>query len=162
AAPADYLDVILRDLRPSDQAARLTELSQRDGRVRLPFLGIRADDTRKGARGALVTHVFPRTPAYEAGLRVGDVILRADDQPIDGDGTLGRFVASQSPGTPVVLTFARNGQSRIVRVALSERPVRLWEPDPAAVREGRSGYDLQSLTPELAVGFGLDQQAQGV
>jgi WD40 repeat protein/predicted Ser/Thr protein kinase len=163
-APAHYLDIIMQDLRPSDLAVRLTELSQRDARVRLPFLGLRADDTARGdpSRGARVTHVYPRTPAYEAGLRVGDVIVRANDQTIENDGELGRFVASQSPGAPVVLTFARAGQPRIVQVTLAERPVRLWEPDPAALREGRSGYDLQALTPELAVGFGLDPQAQGV
>jgi S1-C subfamily serine protease len=62
----------------------------------------------------------------------------------------------------VALTFTRGGEPRIVQATLAERPVRLWEPDPSALREGRSGYDLQGLTPELAVGFGLDPQAQGV
>ena len=52
---------------------------------------------------------------------MGDVILRANDQLIDSDGGLGRFVASQSPGAPVALTFARNGVPRIVQVALAER-----------------------------------------
>src|SRR6185436_2490704 len=165
AAPADYLDLIIQGLGPSDQAARLAELSQRDGRVRLPFLGLRTDDddTKGGsARGARVTHVFPRTPAHEAGLRVGDVIVRANDQLVADDVTLGRFVASQSPGAAVALTFARNGDPRTVQVTLIERPARLWEPDPSALREGRSGYDLQGLTSDLAVGFGLDPLAQGV
>jgi WD40 repeat protein len=164
AAPPDYLDTILPDLRPSDQATRLTELSQRDGRVRLPFLGIRSGTLGKGptARGAQLSHVFPRSPAYEVGLRVGDVIVNANDQVIRAALDLERFVASQSPGTAVALTFARNGEPLTVRVTLAERPVRLWEPDPLAVHEGRSGFDLQALTPELARTFGLDPSTQGV
>jgi S1-C subfamily serine protease len=95
-------------------------------------------------------------------LRVDDVIVNANDQAISGALDLDRFVASQSPGTPVALTFTRGSQPLTVRVTLAERPIRLWEPDPLAVREGRSGFDLQALTPELATTFGLDPSTQGV
>jgi serine protease Do len=113
-------------------------------------------------RGARVTHVFPRTPADQAGLRVGDVIVRANEQPIEGDNELGRYVASQSPGGAVQLRFVREGTPRVIDLALSERPARLWEVDAAAAREVRSGYDLQSLPAELAVTLGLDPLTQGV
>jgi WD40 repeat protein len=161
-APGRYLDLLLREIQPSDQAARLTELSVRDGRVRLPFIGIRSDSGTGAVHGARVTHVFPQSPAFEAGLRVGDVIVRANDQLVDDDAGLGRYVASQSPGTAVSLRFDRAGEPRVVQLRLAQRPARLWPVDIAALHEGKSGYDLQTLTPQLAVTLGLDSQVQGV
>jgi WD40 repeat protein len=168
-APADYLRLLIRDLGSSDQAARLTQLNAKDGRVRFSFLGIRTDARRlaEGAReahpaGALVSHVFANTPADQAGIRRGDLILAIDGQPVNEDSTLGAYLISHPAGTGVKLTFLRDGLTRTVGTVLAERPGRLWERDADTVVEPAGGYTLQTLRSPVAQAFGLDPATQGV
>jgi carboxyl-terminal processing protease len=73
---------------------------------------------------------IPNTPAARAGLQKGDVIVRLDDQPVDGM-TLADAVARMrgEPGTPIELTIRRSGQEdpisvSLVREAIRSEPVR--------------------------------------
>jgi WD40 repeat protein/predicted Ser/Thr protein kinase len=166
-APAEYLRLLIDNIGSSEQASRLTQLNLKDGRVRFPFLGIRTrgsrlpEDHEPPAGGALVTQVWPRTPAQRAGLRAGDIIVKADEQIITSDAALGSYLASRSAGVVVRLTLLRDGVSHVTDAALAERPSRLWEPDPAPLVEEHSGFALQTLTPEIATAFGLDPATQG-
>ena len=76
---------------PSNEVRSVYEQIIRDGRVRRGFLGVTLDTVKaefsavyglKEGRGAIVTDVRDATPAAAAGLKVGDVIVRFDDKPI--------------------------------------------------------------------------------
>jgi serine protease Do len=94
-------------------------------------------------------------------MRVGDIIVKADEQPITSEPMLGSYLASRSAGVLVTLTFLRDGATRVTEAALAERPSRFWEPDLVQSVEEHSGFSLQTLTPELAASFGLDPATQG-
>jgi hypothetical protein len=161
-APAEYLKLIIDRMgASSDRAGRLTQLSRKDGRVRYPFLGIRAMTAGAGHHGATVTRVFPDSPAAVAGLRAGDVIINADEQGIESDAQMGNYLASRSTGTPLTLTYVRGGQTDRAQLVLGDRPGRLEMPDGAQVREPRLGCLLQTLTPALAGSLGLDPALHG-
>jgi hypothetical protein len=165
-ASPEYLRLLIANIGSSEQASRLTQLNLQDGRVRFPFLGVRTRGTPVPAGdgpsgGALVTHVLPRSPAQRAGLRVGDIVIKADEQAITSEPMLGSYLASRSAGALVTLTFLRDGATRITEAALAERPSRFWEPDLVQAVEEHSGFSLQTLTPELAASFGLDPATQG-
>jgi Do/DeqQ family serine protease len=59
------------------------------------------------ARGVVVTHVDPGSPADRAGLRRGDVILRADDQDV---GSSGDLVQATQDGRAALLVRRRDQQ----------------------------------------------------
>jgi serine protease Do len=74
------------------------------------------------SRGVLVDRVIAGTPADEAGLAKGDIILEMDGKPVADTVSLGRKVAFTPPGTQVTLTILRKGQRKKADVKLRARP----------------------------------------
>ena len=70
---------------------------------------------------ALVIEVVPDSPAYEADIRLGDLILAVDDQEILPTRDLKDIIQGYKPGDRVRLTLLRDGQKEYVRVRLGRR-----------------------------------------
>lgn len=65
-----------------------------------------------GGPGPVITRVFPGTPAESAGLRKGDLIVKAKDhvfKPGEGQRVLWQIVAGRA-GTPVDISVLRDGE----------------------------------------------------
>ncbi|MBJ8347818.1 S1C family serine protease [Antrihabitans sp. YC2-6] len=74
-------------------------------------------------RGARVEVAIYGTPAYEAGLRSGDVITAVDEQPIDSSTALRIELNGRTPGDALRLAVTDEaGASRIVSVTLADGP----------------------------------------
>lgn len=71
--------------------------------------------------GVLVTSVREDSPAADAGLRAGDVILGVDGEPVNDPGQLAREVARADAGE-IELRVLRDRQERTLRATLPERP----------------------------------------
>ncbi|HET8818638.1 MAG TPA: DegQ family serine endoprotease [Xanthomonadaceae bacterium] len=71
-------------------------------------------------RGALVTRVFPGTPADQAGLRPGDVIRSFNGTRVDASSDLPPLVGTLPPGTEVTLSLLRDGTEREVSLELGK------------------------------------------
>lgn len=71
--------------------------------------------------GVLVTSVREDSPASEAGLRAGDVILRVGDERVEDPGELMSEIARAEAGE-VELRILRDRQERTIRATLPERP----------------------------------------
>lgn len=68
-------------------------------------------------RGLLVAGVFKDSPAKQAGIRPGDVIIKVNGHPIAGESSdVSTARIKGKPGTSVTLTIERNGKARTVRV----------------------------------------------
>ncbi|HEX3533337.1 MAG TPA: trypsin-like peptidase domain-containing protein [Gemmatimonadaceae bacterium] len=117
---------------PITLAKRVMDEIVKNGRVRVPALGIGIDDVSpedaavagvKDIRGVLVRN-FPsdNTPAKRAGLQPGDVIITADGQPVDRVSTLQRIVRNHNPGETIEIEAMRYGQRKNFRVTLMEAP----------------------------------------
>jgi S1-C subfamily serine protease len=62
------------------------------------------------------------TPAEQAGLRTGDVIVAVDDVPIDRNHPLPDVLAQYRPGERVTIGVWRAGEQQTVRITLGENP----------------------------------------
>ncbi|MFW6039527.1 MAG: PDZ domain-containing protein [Gemmatimonadota bacterium] len=71
--------------------------------------------------GALVATVRDDSPAAEAGLRAGDVIVRIAEEPVDDRGDVMREIARADAGE-VEIRVLRDGGERTLRATLPERP----------------------------------------
>jgi 2-alkenal reductase len=66
--------------------------------------------------------VFPDSPAAEAGLRAGDVIVGIDGDAVDGDRDLAEHILPHQPGDTITLELLRDGQEITVDVTLGTLP----------------------------------------
>ncbi len=141
------------------------------GAVRRPRLGVLVDEVDATdaevygldeIAGAEVKQVQEGTPAAKAGLRVGDVIVALDDQPIRTATQLISSLAQRQPGEKVTLSVIRDKKRRNFTVELSqfeaEARTTLRRVSRAAVDE-RLGFRAAPLTRELIGRFQLDVDA---
>lgn len=74
------------------------------------------------ARGALVTAVYPGSPAALAGIRPRDILLRLGIDDILDPADLRRHEAALKPGSKVAISGLRNGSPFHVEATLAQRP----------------------------------------
>lgn len=72
-----------------------------------------------------VTSVHPDSPAERAGLRVGDSLLKIDDQLLLHPVQLHRLVSGMSADHQAELTIFRDGKTETLMATLSSRPAEL-------------------------------------
>lgn len=69
-----------------------------------------------------VVSVTADSPAAQAGLQVGDVILSVNDTPLDANNRLADVIARFKPGDEVTLKIRRGNEEQDIRVTLGENP----------------------------------------
>jgi serine protease Do len=93
----------------------------------------------KSAKGALVAEAQPGSPASEAGIKSGDVILGIDGERIDGPRELAKRVAALGPGKKADLIYWHDGAEKTVTLKLGSLP----EDKEARVRPNlKEGNDV--------------------
>ena len=104
-------------------ARRVMEQIVEKGRVERGRIGISLRElspSADGARsqGARIAEVSPGSPAEIAGLRKGDIVLKADDRPILSAAQLRNRIGLARVGEQVRLTVERSGAAQTVTVAV--------------------------------------------
>ncbi|HLX53583.1 MAG TPA: DegQ family serine endoprotease [Aquella sp.] len=69
--------------------------------------------------GALVANIVPGSGAEKAGIKVGDIILKADGKSLDDVGALPLIVGSKKPGDKISLEVFRNSKTMTIDAVLS-------------------------------------------
>ncbi|MBN1956754.1 MAG: DegQ family serine endoprotease [Desulfuromonadales bacterium] len=112
-------------------------------------------------QGVLVTQVEDDSPAQEAGLKQGDVILMINHEKTADVGALRNRVALIKPGTKVELTVLRDGKTKILHAIIGQLENAKVRSEGGSLNVPMFGLSLQNLSPELAERFGY-QGEQGV
>ncbi|MHC4245316.1 MAG: Do family serine endopeptidase [Planctomycetota bacterium] len=142
---------------PSRMVGRIVNDLVDDGTVERGWLGVNiqpldpdlaATFGHDARSGVLVAGVVKGTPASDAGLRPGDIILDIEGRQTDTPAGLARRIADFTPDTEVTIDFLRDGDvlSRVVR--LGTRPGAGGSPvatTPAANAGPRLGLELAPL-----------------
>ncbi|HEX7117636.1 MAG TPA: Do family serine endopeptidase [Longimicrobiales bacterium] len=149
---------------PIDIAERVAEDLIEYGAVHRPKLGVAIDDVDPADRevyglarpaGAEVKRVEKGSPADRAGLRLGDVIVGVDGEPIESSGDLLELLALKDPSDEVELDVVRYGDRLEIAVELGafEPAVKKARSDAAEHEDdavSRLGFAATELTPDLA------------
>src|SRR5438552_16865999 len=162
---------------PSAMAQPIIEQLKATGKVERGWIGARiqpvTDDIAESVgldknRGAMVAAIDPGSPAAQAKLQPGDVILSYDGKPIERSRQLPRLVADTPPDKVVKLTIWRDGKEREVElkvIALNPNRPAPPPPDPEKPKSPPSvdalGVKLAKLTPDLRKQFSLSDGAKG-
>ena len=101
------------------------------GRIVRPFLGVEyvivTEDLsvlRKLPQGAFIQRVVKDTPAEEAGLKAGDIIIKVDGEDINEENTLAQAIRKHKVGDSLRLTIDRNGRQLELTAVLGEAPTK--------------------------------------
>ena len=113
-------------------------------------------------KGALVSQVFEGSPADEADLRHGDVILEFDGREIESYADLPRQVAATPPGAKVTIVVARDGKREKLEARLDEMEKPEIQPASLPTHSSEWGFEIEELTNEARENMGLEGEDRGV
>lgn len=112
---------------PINVAKDVAEQILKNGRVRRALLGVALGDVTPEiaarldlpvSEGAVILNVAENSPAAKAGLRAGDIIVRADDATVRSGGDLRRAIRAKAPGQTIALTVKRGNSDKQVSARL--------------------------------------------
>lgn len=113
--------------------------------------------------GVLVNGVHTGSPAEQADIKVGDVILAVNGREVDDPEALRFRIATLSVGTSAQLTVSRNGQEKNITVTLKSPP-----DSPARDISDIGGHNpftgatVANINPALSEEMGLEHIEAGV
>jgi serine protease Do len=104
-------------------------------------------------KGILISQVTENSPADKAGLKVGDLIVRYQDNEVSEVGDFRNRIALTPPGSEIKLTIIRNGKHQDVNVIVGN-----LDKAPALTKSSTESADelgiiVQTITPDLAKQF---------
>jgi Do/DeqQ family serine protease len=160
---------------PSNMAKTVMDQLIDSGKVRRSQLGIGIQRVTsdvaaslgiKEVRGVLVNSVMPGSPAAEAGIQRGDVIVALNGEAVEDSNSFRNRIAGTAPGTQVALTLLRNGQEMKVQPKLREFQAETARGNSGAPSPdeptGQLGVTVQPLNPQLSQQLGLPAGTQGL
>lgn len=164
---------------PSNLAQPIIGQLREFGKTRRGWLGVRiqtvTDEIARGlglpkASGALVASITKGAPAETAEIKVGDVILRFDNKPVEEMRRLPRIVAETDVGRAVEVEIWRQGKLIKLPVTLGEFPedesklvAATNAPETTQkVEIEELGLTLSAITASLRAQYELDDSIQGI
>jgi serine protease Do len=115
---------------PSSMAKKITENLIKNGKVVRGYLGVLPDNLTpalaqefkvpENTSGALIKNVQPGSPASQAGMKLGDVIMKVNGRDTPDPTALRIRTAEIAPGTVVPLEIIRDGARQIVTVTIGD------------------------------------------
>ncbi|HET8989297.1 MAG TPA: trypsin-like peptidase domain-containing protein [Humibacillus sp.] len=112
---------------PVNEAKSISDQLIKTGQAEHAFLGVSAKDTtvKDGTAqraGAQVASVSDGTPAAQAGIKTGDVIIAVNGQPVDSSTALVAQIRAMTAGDKATVTLIRDGARQDVQVTLAVKP----------------------------------------
>lgn len=144
---------------PIDVAMEVAEQLKRNGKVTRSYLGVSLQDIDRTLaesyklskpEGSLVTQVEPNSPAAQAGLRPGDVILKYNGTSISRTSELLNYLNRTAPKQRVQLEVLRDDKRRQIAATLVTAPDNTPAKTATPARPSKGpilGVTIRNLTP---------------
>jgi serine protease Do len=159
---------------PSNLARQVMDQILRNGHVTRAYLGIYPQDVtpamakafgEKDMKGVVVGDVSPKSPAQEAGIERGDIILDVNGKPVSDSNQLRMSISMMQPGTTLNLKTLRNGTERTANVKLAEMPTETAKAnsgDAGGSTKALEGVEVANLNSDIAQQLDLPPSTKGV
>jgi serine protease Do len=133
---------------PINRVKRVTEDLLAHGTIRRPWVGLKVETPppgrARGVQGAAVSSVVPGSPAAQAGLRPGDILVRSRDREINNAYDWDAELLELRVGERVPVLVRRGGREVRVELVVADQP----EASAAKVQVLRE-LELVTLTPQI-------------
>jgi Do/DeqQ family serine protease len=131
---------------PINTVQRIAEQLETNGKAEHPYLGVQMvtlspavkqefnsspnrDFEISEEQGVLIARIVPNSPAAQAGLRAGDVILQINGQGVTRSEEVQRLVEASRVGSDLQVALKRNGQEQTIRVRPGSYPVQAGQQE---------------------------------
>ena len=155
---------------PIDLAMDVVDQLKSTGRVSRGWLGVLIQDvTRELAEsfgmdkpgGALVSQVLPDSPAAEAGIEVGDVIVEFQGREVANSSALPPMVGATPINDEVDIKVIRNGKYKVLGLTIGELPpadeIRRAGTEPGSSIDRRLKVEVAELDDEQRERLGIEK-----
>ena len=151
---------------PAATATAVIDDLKAHGRVMRGWLGVHIQPVTEDiaaslgledTEGAIIARVQAESPAAEAGLEAGDIIIAVDQAPVEDARALSRMIAAIDAGTSATLTVWRDGKPVELTAAIAnaapamETGTDMSDGDEAG-RLDTFGLRLENVDPEAGKG----------
>jgi len=111
--------------------------------------------------GALVSQIFEGTPAADAGMEEGDVVVSFDGKAVAGPSELQSIVGWTKPGNRARVVVMRDGKKKTLTVKVAERPEQPGMARAVPRRDKSStldelGIEVSNVTEEAKQRYGYE------
>ena len=118
---------------PSNMVKHIVKQLVEHGEVHRGWLGVGIDPVSEEVAkrtngqegvGVIINSVFEGDPAHQAGLKIGDIILKIGGAEINSPNSMIRVIGAITPGQTINLDILRKGKHKIMPVKLESRKKR--------------------------------------
>jgi Do/DeqQ family serine protease len=159
AIPANMVRVVVASAKSGGKAVKRPWLGARLQAVTPEIaetLGLRLPT------GALVTNVTPNSPAARAGLKLSDLIVAIDGQPVEDPNAFDYRFATRPLGGAAQVEVQRGGKTVKLNVPLETAPDSGRDEIVVTGRSPFQGAKVSNISPALADELHLDAGTEGV
>ncbi|WP_092014206.1 DegQ family serine endoprotease [Marinobacter daqiaonensis] len=148
---------------PIDDAMNVFRQLRDEGEVSRGWLGVLIQEVNRDLaesfglsrpRGALIAEVMPGSPAEEAGLQSGDIVLSYEGEPIQLSADLPPRVGRTPVGEEATMTILRGGEEKTLKVEIGRLPADegagATSAEPSQPSAGPLGMSVEPLPEEVA------------
>jgi len=158
---------------PASMAQPVYDSLVKTGKVVRGYLGVGIQEVTqdlaklfglKQTQGALVSDVNEDSPAEQAGIKQGDIIIGYQGSLVQDAVALQRAVTRTPVGTKATAKVVRNGHEMDLTVTIGEQPdsTKIARADQGSSEHPLAGVAVQELDRQTAHELGLTKKTQGV
>lgn len=137
-----------------------------------PWIGIglqeldeKLADKFKVKSGVLINKIDEKGPGKDAGLKIGDIVTKIDNEEVRNPDELAKTVAERRVGDKVRLTIMRDGKEKIIEVKLApwgkkepQAAEEIEEPETKETKKTWLGITVASITSDLVEKYKLSEK----
>ncbi|UCD76180.1 MAG: PDZ domain-containing protein, partial [Phycisphaerales bacterium] len=101
-----------------------------------PFIGVRGEDVEVGAR---ITQITDESPAAEAGLKVGDIVVAIEDTTIHSYGEMDATIRGYAAGDTVLIEVSRDRKTETMELTFAQKPSQVEDSEESRRQQERGG-----------------------
>ena len=152
---------------PSNMVQDVTKALVSDGKIERGFIGVLIADLTSDQKeiytnkqGALISKVESEKPADKAGLKIGDLVIKIDEQEIKSANDLKNYIGSKKPDSKLKITYERGGEIKTTEVKLiAQEAITITTSDTDGGIAGLSVKELDSKTRTM---LKIDDDIKGI
>ena len=152
---------------PSNMVQDVTKALVSDGKIERGFIGVLIADLTSDQKeiytnkqGALISKVEGGKPADKAGLKIGDLVIKIDDQEIKSANDLKNYIGSKKPDSKLKITYERGGEIKTTDVKLiAQEAITITTSDTDG---GIAGLSVKELDSKTRTTLKIDDDIKGI